>query len=172
MHHASTPVRSASEARTRAGRAGIRLTCGRFHRLPWVSCTMGIPPRRAHRFPANDACGWTHMCCGVSCGQLCDFFPHSCTPLHHQSLVLLFLAGIRGLSFAHMSVLQQMRDPRRACVRAFLPPPLLHVGLCLLFLRSRLDTHSIAVSPLPSIPTMLHRTMLDVKALNSAPNRR
>ena len=45
-----TPVRSAHCHSTRVGRAGIRLTCGRFHRLPWVSCTMAIPPRRAHHF--------------------------------------------------------------------------------------------------------------------------
>jgi hypothetical protein len=57
-----------------------------------------------------------HVCVGFTC--LCSPL-HGVPPLHHQ-LVLLFLAGIRGLSFAHMSVLQQMRDPRRACVRAFL----------------------------------------------------
>jgi hypothetical protein len=62
------------------------VTCGRFHHLPWLSCTMAITTRRAHRFaPAPHPIrhmrvhGWTHHC--VSCAmQFIVIFSHLLSP--------------------------------------------------------------------------------------------
>jgi hypothetical protein len=78
-HHATSRQRGHTSRQhtrcvcTRAGWAGIRLTYGRFHHLPWVSCTMAIPFRRAHCFPPNDTCVASVVCvvCGVFSSLTC-----------------------------------------------------------------------------------------------------
>jgi hypothetical protein len=43
---------------------------------------MAIPPRRAHRFPPNDTCGWTHVFCVCRVHSVIFFLTHLPSPLH------------------------------------------------------------------------------------------